>query len=375
MAATIRDVARRAGVSVATVSRVVNGSAHRVSTATRLRVLDAVSELGYQANVIAQGLKKRATRTVALIVPDISNPFFPAIARGIEDTARQRGYAVLLCNTYEDLAAEHAHLQLLRKRWVDGLIFATVGSNTAHLRSLRDDGLPVVLVARDVEGMSIDAVLVDNFRGAYEGTAHLIRLGHRRIACITGPTGLRVAVERRRGYLQALADAGVVAQQDWFAEGDFTADGGRRAVEEFLEREVEFTALVAANDLMAIGAMEVLRAVGRRIPADVAVVGFDDITFASLVSPALTTVAQPKYRMGQLAMERLFELMDDPRSASRQTVLTPQLVVRESCGAYLRKDDGRKSRVEGRSLSPRVGPESTFDVRPSTFGSSEEDHQ
>ncbi len=333
MAATIRDVARRAKVSVATVSRVVNPSTHSVTPATRRRVLAAVQELAYHPNVIAQSLKNRASRTVALIVPDISNPFFPAIARGIEDTARQRGYAVLLCNTYEDLAREHAYLQLLRKRWVDGLIFATVGSNTRHLRALREEGLPVVLVARDVGGITIDAVLVDNLRGAYDATTHLARLGHRGIAHITGPASLRVARDRRRGYEQALSEAGLPGDETLIVAGDFTADGGRAAMVTLLDRGRQFSAVVAANDLMAIGAMEALRAVGRRIPEDVAVVGFDDITFASLVSPALSTVAQPKYRMGQLAMERLLDLMAGASPAGRRIVLEPRLIVRESCGA------------------------------------------
>lgn len=335
MAATIRDVARRAGVSVATVSRVVNRSNHRVNPQTRRRVQAAVRQLGYQANVIAQSLKQRASRTIALIVPDISNPFYPAIARGIEDAARQRGYAVLLCNTYEELARERAYLQLLRKRWVDGLIFATAGSNTAHLRALRRERLPVVLVARDVDGEDIDAVLVDNFRGGYDAATHLIRLGHTRIACLAGPSSLRSAAERRRGYVRALAAAGLPAPEALLVEGDFTAAGGRAAMQTLLARG-PFTAVVAANDLVAIGAMEALRAAGRRVPEDVAVVGFDDITFASVVSPALTTVAQPKYRMGQLAMERLFDLLRGREPAERRIVLEPQLVVRESCGAKLR---------------------------------------
>lgn len=333
MIATIRDVAARARVSVATVSRVVNRSPHRVHPATRRRVLAAVRALGYDANIIAQGLKKRSTRTVALIVPDISNPFFPAIARGIEDAARARGYAVLLCNTYEDLERERAYLTLLAKRMVDGVIFATVGSNTAHLRVLRREARPVVLVARDVEGLRIDTVLVDNYRGEFEATTHLLGLGHRRIVHITGPTTLHVAAERRRGYLEALTAAGIPSSDGIVVEGDFAAEGGRRAVAGLLERGVPFTAVAAANDLMAIGAMEALRAAGRAVPQDAAVVGFDDITFASLVSPALTTVAQPKYRMGQMAMERLLQLMDGKDRDPRQTVLSPQLVVRESCGA------------------------------------------
>jgi len=347
MPVTIRDVATRAGVSVATVSRVVNRSPHRVSPATQRRVLSAVRQLGYRVNIIAQGLKKRSTRTVALIVPDISNPFFPAIARGIEDAARERGYAVLLCNTYEDLARERAYLELLRKRMIDGVIFATVGSNTAHLRALRRERLPVVLVARDVVGLRIDAVLVDNYHGEFEATSHLIGLGHRRIAHICGPATLHVVAERRRGYLRALEAAGVPGADAIVLEGDFTAEGGRQAIRTLLERGVRFTAVAAANDLMAIGAMEALRHAGRLVPEDVAVVGFDDITFASLVSPPLTTVAQPKYRMGQMAMARLLELMDRRDGGPRQTVLPARLVVRESCGA------GRRAGAAGAGVPRR----------------------
>jgi len=261
--------------------------------------------------------------------------------------ARARGYAVLLCNTYEDLERERAYLDLLAKRMVDGLIFATVGSNTRHLRALRRERRPVVLVARDVEGVRIDSVLVDNFRGEFEATTHLLGLGHRRIAHIAGPPSLHVAAERRRGYLAALEAAGVPRSDALVVEGDFAAEGGRQAVARLLAQGLGFTAVVAANDLMAIGAMEALRHSNRRIPQDVAVVGFDDITFASLVSPALTTVAQPKYRMGQLAMERLLALMDGTDEGGRQTVLIPQLVVRESCGATLVAGaaDGRRESV------------------------------
>ncbi len=311
----------------------VNASAHRVRPATRRKVLAAVADLRYHASVIAQGLKKGISRTVALIVPDISNPFFPAIARGIEDVATARGYAVLLCNTYEDLAKERAHLQVLRERWVDGLIFATVGSNTAHLRALVRQHVPVVLVARDIEGLRIDAVLVDNFRGAFVATTHLLGLGHRQIAFVGGPAALRVASERRRGYEAALAAAGISAAARYVVDGDFTIPGGRRAMQVLLDRAAGFSGVVAANDLMAIGAMEALRTAGRRIPDEVAIVGFDDISFASLVSPPLTTVAQPKYQMGRIAMDRLLELMNGAAARGQQIILTPELVVRESCGA------------------------------------------
>ncbi|MDR7420044.1 MAG: LacI family DNA-binding transcriptional regulator [Armatimonadota bacterium] len=335
MAVTIHDVAQAAGVSVATVSRVVSGSVHHVRPETRARVQAAVTQLRYRPNLVARGLKQRVTHTVGLIVPDISNPFFPAIARGVEDVASRAGKGVLLCNTDEDLTKERAYLNLLDTRMVDGLIFATVGTNPGHLRMLRRRGVPVVLIARAPRGVGIDAVLVDNRRGTREATEHLLRLGHRKIAFIGGPTTLPDAAERRTGYEEALAAAGIPVAPALIRDGGFRAEGGAAAVGALLDQRVPFTAIVAANDLMAIGAMEKLRRRGRRIPDDVAIVGFDDITFARLVEPRLTTVAQPKYRMGCLAMERLLEVIGGDRRP-RRAVLEPKLVVRDSCGARAR---------------------------------------
>ncbi len=340
MAVTIWDVAKKAGVSVATVSRVINHSTHKVNEATRRRVLAAIQELGYQPNDVARGLKKRTSRTIALIVPDISNPFYPAIARGIEDIANQHGYAVVLCNTYENLTKEREYLDLLRRRWVDGLIFATVGRNTRHLRWLRGHSIPVVLIARDVEGLEIGSVLVDNFQGAYEAIRRLIRLGHRRIGFIGGPPNLHVVQERRRGYLQALCEAEIEPDPSLSVEGNFRAEGGFEAMQQLLQIPLPPSAVFAANDLMAIGAMDAIKRSGLRIPEDVAVVGFDDITFASLVELTLTTVAQPKYKMGTMAMSRLLEIMRGKRNGPRKIVLEPQLVVRDSCGAHVRRIGG-----------------------------------
>ncbi|MDQ7850245.1 MAG: LacI family DNA-binding transcriptional regulator [Armatimonadota bacterium] len=329
---TIRDVALHAGVSVATVSRVINDSPHKVHPVTRRRVLRAVAHLGYYPNAVAQGLRRGTTRTIALIVPDISNPFFPAVARGVEDVARRHGYALVLGNTDGDAARERAYLEILRKRWVDGVLFASASGDARPLRMLRAGGVPAVLIAREATDGEIDTVLVDSFAGMRLATAHLLRLGHRRIAYIGGPRGLPVARERLRGYRQALRDQGICPDPRLVVAGDFRVEGGRTAVRRLLARRSTFTALAAANDLMAIGAMEALRAAGRRIPDDVAVVGFDDIPFAAFVDPPLTTVAQPTYRLGALAMERLLALMRGEAGAPRRMVLKPQLVVRRSCG-------------------------------------------
>ena len=332
---TIRDVASHAGVSVATVSRVVNNSLHKVHPATRQRVLRCVHRLGYHPNVVAQGLRRGTSHSIALIVPDISNPFYPAIARGAEDVARQHGYVLVLGNTDGDPNRERAYLDILRKRWVDGVLFASAGGDDRHLRALRASGVPAVLIARDVAAGAVDTVLVDSYAGMRQATSHLLRLGHRRIAYIGGPHSLSAARERLRGYRQALRDFSVPPDPSLIVSGDFRVDGGRAAIRRLMERRRLFTAVVAANDLTAIGAMEALRSAGRGIPDDVAVVGFDDIPFAAFVDPPLTTVAQPTYRLGALAMERLLALMREEAATTRRIMLQPQLVVRRSCGAYL----------------------------------------
>jgi len=329
---TIRDVASRAGVSIATVSRVINNSPHKVHGATRRRVLRSVVRLGYHPNAIARGLRRGTSHSIALIVPDITNPFFPAIARGVEDAARRHGFAVVLGNTDGDPQRERAYLDILRTRWVDGVLFAGVGGEVGDLHELMAEGVPAVLIARDVGGGQIDTVLTDGFAGLRLGTTHLLRLGHRRIAFLGGPRGLPVARERLNGYRRALREFRLQPDHHMIVSGDFRVDGGRAAMARLLARDRPFTAVVAANDLMAIGAMEVLRAAGRRIPEDVAVVGFDDIPFAAFVDPPLTTVAQPTYRLGALAVERLLALMRGEVGGPRRIVLQPQLVVRRSCG-------------------------------------------
>jgi len=330
---TIRDVASHAGVSVATVSRVINDSPHKVHRSTRRRVLRSVSRLGYHPNAVAQGLRRGTTRSVALIVPDIGNPFFPAVARGVEDVARRHGFAVMLGNTDGHADRERAYLGILRQRWVDGLLFAGIGGEIRDLRALIALGMPAVLIARDVADGAIDTVVVDGFSGMYLATAHLLRLGHRRVAFLGGPREVAPARERLRGYRRALREFHIPLDPGLITTGDFRVAGGRAAMVRLLARRRRFTAVAAANDLMAIGALEALRAGGYRIPGDVAVVGFDDIPFAAVVDPPLTTVAQPAFRLGALAMERLLALMRGEAGGPRRLVLQPTLVVRRSCGA------------------------------------------
>lgn len=329
---TIRDVARRAGVGVGTVSRVLNSKGH-VSNATREKVLRAVEELNYQPNNLARSLATGRSRLVALVIPDITNPFFPTVARGVEDAASTMGYTVVLCNTDGDPAQEMAYAKTLRELRVDGIIFVVSSPDSAAVWELLRGHFPLALIDRQVEGASVDAVLVDNVSSAREATRHLIRLGHRRIAHISGPPQLTTSRDRLRGYLEALGEAGLEADETLIRAGDFRYHSGYARMKELLEAQDPPTAVFAANDLMAIGAIRALGESGRRVPDDVAVVGFDDILLASLVRPALTTVSQPAYQMGVTATELLIRRMDGLVSGPPQeVVLTPQLVIRESCG-------------------------------------------
>ncbi len=331
MATTIHDVAREAGVSASTVSRVLNGTAP-VNEEKRRRVLHAVEKLNYRPNALARGLKKKRTYTIGLIVPDITNPFFAEVAKGVEDASRDYGYTVILCNSENDPARERTYLNVLGEKQVDGVIFVTAGSNEVNRSTPLESPIPLVMLDREIPGIHADSVLVDNKRGAYEAARHLLTLGHKRIGIITGPLPLSTAVERWEGYRKAMREAGVPVDPRLVKNGGFTFEGGYAAMQEILGEGDPPSALLASSDIMALGAMKAIEECGFRIPEDVAVVGFDDIMVASLVKPALTTVAQPKRQMGQLAVEMIVERLERGRKRVRRVLLAPRLVIRESCG-------------------------------------------
>ncbi|SMB93451.1 transcriptional regulator, LacI family [Thermanaeromonas toyohensis ToBE] len=322
-------MAKRAKVGISTVSRVLNNSGY-VSPKTRERVLKAIEELNFEPNYLAKSLSSGKTRTIALILPDITNPFFPAIARGVEDAVKRKEYHVILCNTDGDSQQEALHAKALREKAVDGLIFTASSKNNKHVLELVEVGIPVVLIDRRVEGNNLDAVLVDNVAGAYEATKYLIGLGHKYIGFIAGPD-VTTALERQEGYCRALKEAGIEVKEKLIQPGNFRYESGYTGALNLLEYGV--TAILAANDLMALGAMRAIEEKGLRIPQDIAVVGFDDIPLASLVKPALTTVNQPAYQMGALAAEILLERIEGKRAGEpKEVILTPSLVIRESCG-------------------------------------------
>ncbi|GFN21903.1 LacI family DNA-binding transcriptional regulator [Thermanaeromonas sp. C210] len=328
---TIKDVARKAGVSVTTVSRVLNNSPHPISPETRQRVLEAVAELGFLPNAAARSLQLQETKTIGLMLPDIANPYYPGIVRGIEDVAHEEGYTIILCNTDRSRERTSRYLRVLREKRVDGIIFTGGGVVEDACRDRffwREEEIPTVVIGR--HSADFPSVQIDNVAAAKGAIAHLISQGHRYIACITGPETSTTARDRLQGYREALAEAGLEYDAAMVVAGDFSPAGGYRALEELLARpRLKFTALFTHNDLMAVGALKALADNGLSVPRDVAVVGFDDIPLASYVLPRLTTVAVPVYDLGVTAMRLLRDLLQG-REVAPVTTLPTELVVRES---------------------------------------------
>jgi len=330
--ATIKDVAQRAGVSPTTVSHVINETRF-VSEELRVRVLEAMEELNYQRSAVARSLRRKETQTIGMMVPDSSNPFFAEVARGIEDTSFSQGYSVILCNSDGDMEKEQFYINVLVEKRVDGIIFVAAGGSAQHIRSLLERDMPLVVVDREIAGVEVDSVLTDNLHGGYLATKHLIELGHRRIGCITGPSDLTPSAERVLGYKRALTEHNLAVDENLIRKGNFHYESGHKAVLEFLTMDDPPTAIFACNDLMAVGAISGARKQSWRVPEDLAIVGFDDIALASFANPPLTTIAQPKYEMGTLAVQMLMERIKDKTIPPRRRLLETTLVVRESCHA------------------------------------------
>lgn len=331
--ATIRDVAERAGVSRSTVSRHISGQGY-VSPEAQLRIAAAISELGYVPNALARGLKTRRSGLIALLVPEIVNSFYTTITRGVEDVANKHGIHVIVGNSDEDAAKEREYVELMAAFHIDGVIVASASKTGRHFHSLLQKNIPVVLIDRAVEGFRADLVTGDSIGGTVELTRHLLGLGHRAIAFINGDLRTSVARDRLLGYRRALSEAGVECDDELISAGSWFIDDAERRAATLIAGKRPFTAIVAANNFMAIGALKALRAAGLRVPEDVALVCFDDLEQAAEIDPFLTVMAQPAYTMGTLAMQLLLERIDrKSRDEVRLLTLSPRLLVRRSCGA------------------------------------------
>jgi LacI family transcriptional regulator len=331
---TIRDVARHVGVSPMTVSRVINDSA-LVSPETRRRVESAISELGYVPSRLARGLSAQRTGTLAVIVPDVANPFFTLIVRGAEDVARRAGYRVILCDTRADLGVEREVIEEMIAHRVEGILIAPVSDRSReHLRRLARFAVPFVLVDRTVPGVDADAVLGDSAEGGRRLVEHLVSLGHRRIGLIVENDEVSTARDRRRGYEAALRTAGLPLDPALVVEAAVDPDGGYEGMRRLLALDERPTGVFTVNNLVGLGAIEAVRAAGLEVPDDIALVCFDDIEYASRLYPFLTVMEQPAETFGTLSAQLLLERIE--RRAPERTrvvVLPAEFVVRRSCGA------------------------------------------
>lgn len=322
---TVKEIAAIAKVSVATVSRALQRP-EIVSEETRLRIHEVVKRLGYTPNALARNLRTARTRLIVALLPDIANPFFSEVIRGIEQVAYENGYWVLLGETQSSLVREQVYADMVAARQADGII-----TMSPRIPAIPIDGrLPVVNACEYVKDNKISSVYIDNVTAAGAAVDYLVTLGHRDIAFVAGPSSSPICVDREQGYRLALQRAKIPANPALTAVGDFSIEAGERAMELFLSQGQSFSAVFCSNDEMAIGAMRALISHGLRVPEDVSVVGFDDIRFARYTSPSLTTVAQPKTALGREAMTMMIELLTDPDVPPRKRMLSADLVVRGS---------------------------------------------
>jgi LacI family transcriptional regulator len=333
---TIKDVASKAGVSVTTVSHVINKTRF-VSEELVERVLAAMQELNYHPNTLARSLRMGETKTIGLIIPDNSNPFFAEISRTVEDIGFERGYSVFLCNSDGLVEKEAAYINMLITKQVDGVVYIPASDSQNHLLGLSARGIPVVVVDRDMPYLDADVVLIDNEQGGYDATRYLLELGHKKIACITGPSQLTPSAARVEGYQRALQEASQPVRSEYILPGDFRARGGETAMNNLLKLPETPTAVFSCNDMMAIGALRALRKNNIKVPQQISIIGFDDIDIAAEIVPALTTVAQPAVDLATCAADLLIARLkkDQAPTEYKRRVLDARLVIRDSCAPSL----------------------------------------
>ncbi|MFC5586830.1 LacI family DNA-binding transcriptional regulator [Nitratireductor kimnyeongensis] len=336
--AKIKDVAAKAGVSTATVSHVINGS-RTVSPATTKKVRAAIKALKYRPHGIARSLRVAQTGTIAVLISDISNPFFADFVRGVEDAAHQSGerYHLLLCNTEESTERERRALDLVLERRIDGIIMAPAGGNEEILIDLAESGMPLIFGDRELKGVPADTVVADNVAAAAELTRHLISLGHERIALLEADLNASAIDERTAGFRQALAKAGLKLDPRHVGRSPSNVVDAEAAGKALLGTEPRPDAVFCTNNFMTLGMMQAVMSAGLRCPQDIAVVGFDDFPWAAAFSPRLTVVAQPAHEIGREAAALLFDRLSGRRTGDPvQLTLATRLIVRDSCGAGLK---------------------------------------
>lgn len=330
----IKELAGRLGLSVTTVSRVLNGkaAAHRISEATSRRVVSAAAEFGYSVNRIARGLKLERTETIGLIVPDISNPFFASVAKTIEMELRKQGYSLILCDSQDDPGSEKELLELLAGRKVDGIILAPVGLSCDHVCHFRNRKIPVVAIDRYFPGSPVPYITCDNYLGAYMATEHLIKSGHRRIACIHGPEGVSSSQDRIAGYTAALRKFRIRIRHQLVGGHDFGEENGYLETLRLLKLKKRPTAIFALGNLISLGVLRALQDSGLNIPEDISLVTFDEQPYSAYLRSPMTTIEQPRELIARKAVSILLEAVTagDIIDSTIGIQLSPRLIVRDS---------------------------------------------
>lgn len=329
---TIKDVAERAGVSITTVSFVLNNSNPRISEKTREKVLQVVEELDYHSNKLAASMVTKRSNILGMVIPDTSNMFFTELARVITNEAQKNGYAVLYGGADNSMKRDMDFLRAFVDYRVDGIIMAhsassNEGEENDMLKYLRKLNLPYIMVDRTMRDSTDEAVNMDHCYGGYLATRHLISMGHKRIGCLTGPSGIYTSMQRLDGYKRALEEAGIPYKEDLVFEGDFTMKHCKEAVDYLLRKQV--SAVFAFNDMMALGLYKELAVRGLSVPGDLSIVGYDNILLSDMVNPPLTTISQPIDKIAGLVVRRISEMIEG-KTAEKTEVLIPELVVRES---------------------------------------------
>ncbi|BBH23552.1 LacI family transcriptional regulator [Paenibacillus baekrokdamisoli] len=331
MTIQLKDIAKQLNVSVSTVSKTINGTG-RVGKETRERILAAIKESGYQPNEVARSLKRKSTRSLGVIVADISNSFYAKVIKGVEKVASANDYNVFVCNTDEKIGKEEEYVRVLLQNQVSGLVIATVGGDPKLFQPYINSGIPFVFIDNlpDTDD-NFDLVTIDNVKASYTIAQHLVDQGHRKLALITGPLNQSTASERKKGFQKCLEDNGIPLQDEWIGVGEFKNESGYQIMTEWLKRDERPSALVAANDFLLYGAIKAIYEEGLRIPQDIAVACFDATDETGLLRPRITSIIQPAFEIGSIAAEIIMRKeRNKERKLFEKIVLEPTLLMNES---------------------------------------------
>ncbi|WP_158734591.1 LacI family DNA-binding transcriptional regulator [Alteribacillus sp. YIM 98480] len=328
------DVAKMANVSPATVSRVLSNP-DLVSKQTRDKVLEVIDKVNYQPHIVARQFRTKVTKTILAVVPDITSDFFSEVLRGIEHVAINEGYQVILGDTEHSLERESDYVNLLLQKQVDGMVLLTAKLEKERLEELAEH-FPIVLACEYIDGLNVPTVSIDNISAARKATEHLIHLGHKQIAHICGPMNVILSRDRLRGFRQAMMSHDLDVDPSFIQEGGLTIESGYNQMTKLLALETPPTGVFVYNDEMAMGAIKAVKESGLQVPEDIAIVGFDNLKMSMVIEPHLTSIDQPKYDIGQKAMNLLVQMINKEQIKKRSFVMKDELIIRDSCGGKAR---------------------------------------